>query len=88
MRRARVAWAGAVHEAVPHDEALLRLPDGRVVAEDAVEWLPPLEPGTIIALGLNYADHAKELAFDPNKAEEPLVASSNQRLAAGNKRSA
>ena len=73
MRRARVAWAGAVHEAVPHGEALLRLPDGRVVAEDAVEWLPPLEPGTIIALGLNYADHAKELAFDPNKADEPLV---------------
>ena len=73
MRRARVAWAGAVHEAVPHGEALLRLPDGRVVAEDAVEWLPPLEPGTIIALGLNYADHAKELAFDPSKAEEPLV---------------
>ena len=25
-------------------------------------WLPPFEAGTVIALGLNYADHAKELA--------------------------
>lgn len=74
MRRARVACAGAVHEAVPHGDGRLRLEDGRVVAEDAVVWLPPLEPGTIIALGLNYADHAKELAFDASKtAAEPLV---------------
>ncbi|MGE5116542.1 MAG: fumarylacetoacetate hydrolase family protein [Betaproteobacteria bacterium] len=74
MKRARVAWAGAIHEATPHDDGLLRLADGRVVAEDVVVWLPPLEPGTIIALGLNYADHAKELAFDANKAaDEPLV---------------
>ena len=42
--------------------ARLRLADGRVVAEDAVVWLPPFEVGTVIALGLNYADHAKELA--------------------------
>ena len=41
----------------------LRLADGRELAEDEVVWLPPFEPGTIIALGLNYADHAKELAF-------------------------
>ena len=36
-----------------------------------VVWLPPFEVGTIIALGLNYADHAKELAFKAQ--EEPLV---------------
>ena len=42
---------------------MIRLADGRVVAEDAVVWLPPFEVGTIVALGLNYADHAKELAF-------------------------
>jgi 5-oxopent-3-ene-1,2,5-tricarboxylate decarboxylase/2-hydroxyhepta-2,4-diene-1,7-dioate isomerase len=33
--------------------------------------LPPLEPATIIALGLNYAAHARELAFSTQ--EEPLV---------------
>ena len=29
---------------------------------DQITWLPPVkEPGTIFALGLNYADHATEL---------------------------
>ncbi len=75
MKRARVAYGGAIHEATPGPVAggavSLRLDDGRVVAEDAVVWLPPLQPGTVIALGLNYADHAKELAF--NAQQEPLV---------------
>ena len=74
MKRARVAYAGAIHEATPHPDAdgrRLRLADGRVVAEDAVVWLPPFEVGTVIALGLNFSDHAKELAF--NAQQEPLV---------------
>jgi 5-oxopent-3-ene-1,2,5-tricarboxylate decarboxylase/2-hydroxyhepta-2,4-diene-1,7-dioate isomerase len=70
LRHARVAYSGAVHEAVDAG-GKLRLADGRVVSEDAVVWLPPFQPRTIIALGLNYADHAKELAF--NAQEEPLV---------------
>jgi 5-oxopent-3-ene-1,2,5-tricarboxylate decarboxylase/2-hydroxyhepta-2,4-diene-1,7-dioate isomerase len=70
MKRARVAYGGAIHEAIPHGDKL-RLADGRVVAEDAVVWLPPVAVGTIVALGLNYADHAKELAFAAQ--EEPLV---------------
>lgn len=70
MRHARVAYSGAVHEATDAGQRL-RLADGRVLNEDAVVWLPPFQPRTIIALGLNYADHAKELAF--NAQEEPLV---------------
>jgi len=70
MKRARVAYSGAVHDAIDAG-GMLRLADGRVVREDAVVWLPPFQPRTIIALGLNYADHAKELAF--NAQEEPLV---------------
>ncbi len=70
MKHARVAYAGAIHDAVPHP-AGVRLADGRVVTEDAVVWLPPFEVGTVVALGLNYADHAKELAFAAQ--EEPLV---------------
>ncbi len=70
MKRARVAYSGAVHEAYPHEAGLV-LADGRVVAEDAVVWLPPFEVGTIIALGLNYADHAAELSFSAQ--EEPLA---------------
>ena len=73
--RARVAFAGAIHDAEPAESrdgnACLRLRDGRIVSETEVVWLPPLEPGTILALGLNYADHAKELAFGSQ--EEPLI---------------
>jgi len=72
MMRARVAYAGAIHEATPMGPVgALRLADGRVIAEDQAIWLPPFEVGTIIALGLNYADHAKEMAFKAQ--EEPLV---------------
>ncbi|HSD52995.1 MAG TPA: fumarylacetoacetate hydrolase family protein [Burkholderiales bacterium] len=70
MKRARVAYSGAIHEATDAG-GKLRLEDGRIVSEDAVVWLPPFQPRTIVALGLNYADHAKELAF--NAQEEPLV---------------
>jgi 5-oxopent-3-ene-1,2,5-tricarboxylate decarboxylase / 2-hydroxyhepta-2,4-diene-1,7-dioate isomerase len=74
MRTARVAYAGAVHAATPHAQGL-QLADGRVVREDEVVWLAPFEPGTIIALGLNYADHAKELAKEltVTAKDEPLV---------------
>jgi 5-oxopent-3-ene-1,2,5-tricarboxylate decarboxylase / 2-hydroxyhepta-2,4-diene-1,7-dioate isomerase len=75
MMRARVAFAGAIHEAAPLErsrgEARVRLVDGRVLGEEEVIWLPPFEVGTVIALGLNYADHVKELAF--NSQDEPLV---------------
>jgi 5-oxopent-3-ene-1,2,5-tricarboxylate decarboxylase/2-hydroxyhepta-2,4-diene-1,7-dioate isomerase len=74
MRHARVLVDGRPQHAVERRGSLL-LDDGRELAYDAVSWLPPLEPveraRTILALGLNYADHAKELAF--KAPEEPLV---------------
>lgn len=74
MKRARVAYGGAIHDATAVGDGL-RLADGREVAETDVVWLPPLapleRPRTILALGLNYADHAKELAF--KAPDEPLV---------------
>ena len=57
--------------AVPGDDTRLQLRDGRVLRETEVVWLPPIEPRTILALGLNYADHAKELAF--KAPAEPLA---------------
>lgn len=74
MRTARIAYAGAVHSAVPH-EGGLKLADGRVVGEAEVVWLPPFDVGTIIALGLNYADHVKELSKEltVTAKDEPLV---------------
>jgi 5-oxopent-3-ene-1,2,5-tricarboxylate decarboxylase/2-hydroxyhepta-2,4-diene-1,7-dioate isomerase len=70
MKKARVAYSGAVHDAF-EENGRLRLTDGRLVKEEEVVWLPPVEPRTVLALGLNYADHAEELAF--KAPEEPLV---------------
>lgn len=78
MKHARIAWAGAVHDAVEADgrlELLTPALRGHRVGFDEVVWLPPLAPvpraRTVLALGLNYADHAKELAFKPPS--EPLA---------------
>ncbi len=70
MKSARVVFDDCVHT-VQERDGRLQMQDGRLLNEDAVEWLPPVVPGTIFALGLNYADHAKELSFKPPK--EPLV---------------
>ncbi|MGQ2980546.1 MAG: fumarylacetoacetate hydrolase family protein [Polaromonas sp.] len=74
MKHARVIHQGQLHSATERDGQLL-LDNGILVAEDAVTWLPPLapvpRPRTILALGLNYADHAKELEF--KAPDEPLV---------------
>ncbi len=74
MKHAKVAYGGAIHDAYEH-LAGLKLADGRVLAEDAVVWLPPFDVGTIIALGLNYADHVKELAQEltVTAKDEPLA---------------
>lgn len=74
MKTARVAYAGAIHTAYPHEQGL-QLADGRVLAEQDVVWLAPFDVGTIIALGLNYADHVKELAKEltVTAKDEPLV---------------
>ncbi|MBB4845056.1 5-oxopent-3-ene-1,2,5-tricarboxylate decarboxylase/2-hydroxyhepta-2,4-diene-1,7-dioate isomerase [Paucibacter oligotrophus] len=74
QRSGRVVYAGAVHACVPHARGL-QLEDGRVLAEDEVQWLPPFEVGNIIALGLNYADHLKELSAELTVGvkDEPLV---------------
>ncbi len=74
MKRARIyhrgrdIWAALVD----NDEALL-LPDGKLVAAGQAHWLPPVTSGqATYALGLNYADHNKELGFAP-KLETPLI---------------
>jgi len=63
MKHARIACAGAIHRVTEGDP--------RLVSGNPIVWLPPIEPGTIFALGLNYADHAKELSF--KAPDEPLV---------------
>jgi len=73
MKRARIAHEGAVVWAkVTGDGANLCLPGGRILAASDAQWLAPVTPGaTIFALGLNYADHRKELGFKTQDA--PLI---------------
>ncbi|MEX5502570.1 fumarylacetoacetate hydrolase family protein [Pseudomonas putida] len=69
MKHARIQFDGQVHDVTVEDDHL-RLADGRLVHQDQVTWLPPAT-GSMFALGLNYADHARELAFAPPT--EPLA---------------
>lgn len=88
MKLARIVYQGVAQAATDSDGQLL-LGDGRRVPHDAVTWLPPLkpiaQPRTILALGLNYADHAKELAF--KAPEEPLVFLKGENALAGHRQS-
>ncbi|MCA1011418.1 fumarylacetoacetate hydrolase family protein [Halobacillus halophilus] len=70
MKSARVAFEGGIYKATELSEGI-QLDNGRQVAEEEVVWLPPIEPQTSFALGLNYSDHASELSF--KAPEEPLV---------------
>jgi 5-oxopent-3-ene-1,2,5-tricarboxylate decarboxylase / 2-hydroxyhepta-2,4-diene-1,7-dioate isomerase len=87
MKHARVQVDGMVVNATERDGQVV-LEDGRRLWQDQVTWLPPLapveRPRTILALGLNYADHAKELAFkEPPK--EPLVFLKGERALNGHR---
>ncbi|CAB3940247.1 fumarylacetoacetate hydrolase family protein [Achromobacter insolitus] len=70
MKHARISLDGVIHAATETAPGQVRLADGRVYAEEAVQWLPPFEPRTTFTLAINYADHAKELAF--KAPDEPL----------------
>ena len=70
MKHARIRYQGEVHNVAVEADNAVRLADGTLLAEEQVEWLPPAT-GSMFALGLNYADHAAELAF--KAPTEPLV---------------
>jgi 5-oxopent-3-ene-1,2,5-tricarboxylate decarboxylase / 2-hydroxyhepta-2,4-diene-1,7-dioate isomerase len=74
MRTARVQFHGKTYTAVSHPQGL-QLSDGQVVSQDQVTWLTPVLCNTVIALGLNYADHVKELSKELTLStqDEPLV---------------
>jgi 5-oxopent-3-ene-1,2,5-tricarboxylate decarboxylase/2-hydroxyhepta-2,4-diene-1,7-dioate isomerase len=70
MKRGRVFERGEIHRVTEGQGGVL-LDNGALAHEAELTWLPPVEAGTIFALGLNYADHAAELNFRAPK--EPLV---------------
>ena len=70
MKQGRIYHNGSVQD-VSEENGKVKLSSGLLLDESQVQWLPPVEPGTVFALGLNYADHAAELAF--KAPEKPLV---------------
>jgi 5-oxopent-3-ene-1,2,5-tricarboxylate decarboxylase/2-hydroxyhepta-2,4-diene-1,7-dioate isomerase len=63
MKRTRFQAQGETLSGIYQDGRLMA-EDGRGFADDEVVWLPPLVPGTIIGLALNYRDHAEELGLE------------------------
>lgn len=74
MRTARIFHAGReLWARVSDDGEALILPEGGTVSADEAHWLPPVMAGaSAYALGLNYADHSKELGFGA-KQQTPLI---------------
>lgn len=70
MKRGRIYRNGAVHAVTEH-QGKVRMGSGQLLDETEVEWLTPIDPGTVFVLGLNYANHAAELAFQAP--EKPLL---------------
>jgi 5-oxopent-3-ene-1,2,5-tricarboxylate decarboxylase/2-hydroxyhepta-2,4-diene-1,7-dioate isomerase len=74
MKRARLYHRGRdIWGVVSDDGSSITLPDGTCLDAATANWLPPVTPGAAVyALGLNFADHNKELGFAP-KLENPLI---------------
>lgn len=87
MKRARVLFQEEIVNVTVSESGELINKEGKSIPENEVQWLSPVEnPGTIFALGLNYADHASELAFEPPK--EPLVFIKGANTLTGHKQDA
>jgi 2-keto-4-pentenoate hydratase/2-oxohepta-3-ene-1,7-dioic acid hydratase in catechol pathway len=80
IARFRKSGHGAVYGMVKDDylRVLVASPfDGMIVATsetcgfDEVEFLPPCEPEKIVAVGLNYKDHAEEIGME--QPDKPLI---------------
>ena len=74
MKRARIYQRGRdIWVRVSQDEQSLILPNGSSIPAASAQWLPPVVNGAAVyALGLNFADHNKELGFAP-KLATPLI---------------
>lgn len=72
MRWARFAADGELHQgqSVEGDSVLIGK-RGKRYSPDEVVFLPPVQPGKVVGLALNYADHAEELGM--SKPEEPAL---------------
>jgi 2-keto-4-pentenoate hydratase/2-oxohepta-3-ene-1,7-dioic acid hydratase in catechol pathway len=59
-------------------------PGAAVGAVESVTLLPPVHPGKIVAVGLNYVDHVKEGGRDRDVPDEPVIFMKPQSALIGN----
>jgi 2-keto-4-pentenoate hydratase/2-oxohepta-3-ene-1,7-dioic acid hydratase in catechol pathway len=59
-------------------------PGAAVGALDSLTLLPPVHPGKIVAVGLNYVDHVKEGGRDRDVPDEPVIFMKPQSALIGN----
>jgi len=63
VKHARVLICGHYQEVTVEGEWVVTA-GGLRYKHREVTWLPPVEPGTVLALALNYSDHAAELSLE------------------------
>jgi len=71
MKRARFLHDGRLVAGELKEAGVLEDGGGRAYPEEEVRFLPPVEPTKVVALALNYADHAAE--FELAVPEEPAL---------------
>jgi 5-oxopent-3-ene-1,2,5-tricarboxylate decarboxylase/2-hydroxyhepta-2,4-diene-1,7-dioate isomerase len=71
VRTARFVAEGRIHEGNVPEEGTVLDAAGREYPEHEVELLPPVQPRSVIAVALNYAEHAEE--FHMAAPEEPAL---------------
>jgi 5-oxopent-3-ene-1,2,5-tricarboxylate decarboxylase/2-hydroxyhepta-2,4-diene-1,7-dioate isomerase len=71
VRTARFVAHGRIHEGAAPEEGTVLDAAGRAYSEREVEFLPPVQPRSVIAVALNYAEHAAE--FDMEAPDEPAL---------------
>ena len=71
MKHVRFAHEGRIITGTVNGEVITDEGGWEYHVDEVSVWLPPLVPQTIIALALNYADHATELGFE--KPAEPVT---------------
>ncbi|MFD7158901.1 fumarylacetoacetate hydrolase family protein [Kribbella sp. NPDC059898] len=60
MRLLRIHTPDGLRDAILTDDGRVQLPDGAALDLAEVRLAAPLDPGKIVCVGLNYADHAAE----------------------------
>ncbi|PWI57484.1 fumarylacetoacetate hydrolase family protein [Sulfoacidibacillus thermotolerans] len=71
MKHVRYLYAGRVHHGTVVENDLLLDESSQPVDVSQITFLPPVVPGNVIGLALNYADHAQELGLEQPK--EPVL---------------